>query len=91
MTHRRTVQKTLILKRVSVRYVPGMCLSRAPSRASCLDFFLSPLAQMRSLEAELATTELRAKDAERESKSLRATIESGTREVSSVFRRVSFR
>lgn len=39
------------------------------------------LAQMRSLEAELATTELRAKDAERESKSLRATIESDKREV----------
>lgn len=40
---------------------------------------------MRSLEAELATAGLRAKDAERESKSLRATIESNKRDVSFIF------
>ena len=43
---------------------------------------------MRSLEAELATAGLRANDAERESKSLRATIESNKRDVSFIFLRV---
>ena len=47
----------------------------------CLLFLYFCFEQVRSLEAELATTGLRAKDAERELKSLRATVESDRREV----------